>query len=111
MAILNTWNHVRVEVNGLEVRGSWAIEDGMVKVRTPNGEKATQLGSLNPILIPIAILLICRTFAFPRGRSCFERAWGSEKRGFLSLLLRRTFHRFATKSDLFEFANNVSSLS
>ena len=48
MAVLNTWNHVRVEVNGLEVRGSWAIEDGMVKVRTPKGEKATQIGSLNP---------------------------------------------------------------
>jgi hypothetical protein len=48
MAILRTWDHCTVEVDGRQVSGSWAVEDGMVKVRTPKGEKATQIGSHNP---------------------------------------------------------------
>jgi len=35
--------------NGSVVRGSYAVEDGTVKVRTENGEKATQISGTNAI--------------------------------------------------------------
>jgi hypothetical protein len=36
-----------VEISGHPLSGSYAVEDGIVKVKTPYGEKATQVGSFN----------------------------------------------------------------
>ena len=48
MANLTVWQQVTAEFSGQPLSGSYAIEDGMVKVKTPYGEKATQIGSFNP---------------------------------------------------------------
>jgi hypothetical protein len=48
MANLTVWQQVTAEFSGHPLSGSYAIEDGMVKVKTPHGEKATQIGSFNP---------------------------------------------------------------
>ena len=47
MANLTVWQQVTAEFGGHPLSGSYAIEDGMVKVKTPHGEKATQIGSFN----------------------------------------------------------------
>ncbi len=47
---LTVWKEITTKFNDRAVTGSYAIEDGTVKVRTPNGQKATQLGiGLSPI--------------------------------------------------------------
>jgi hypothetical protein len=48
MANLTVWQQITAEFGGHPLSGSYAIEDGMVKVKTPYGEKATQIGSFNP---------------------------------------------------------------
>ena len=48
MANLTVWQQITAEFSGQPLSGSYAIEDGMVKVKTPHGEKATQIGSFNP---------------------------------------------------------------
>ena len=48
MANLTVWQQVTAEFGGHPLSGSYAIEDGMVKVKTPYGEKAAQVGSFNP---------------------------------------------------------------
>jgi hypothetical protein len=45
---LTVWQHVTAEFSGRPLSGSYAIEDGMVKVKTTNGEKAAHIGSFNP---------------------------------------------------------------
>jgi hypothetical protein len=42
MANLTVWQQITAEFSGHPLSGSYAIEDGMVKVKTPHGEKATQ---------------------------------------------------------------------
>ena len=44
---LTVWRQITVEFNGHRLSGSYAVEDGIVKVKTPYGEKATQVGSFN----------------------------------------------------------------
>ena len=48
MANLTVWQQITAEFSGHPLSGSSAIEDGMVKVKTPHGEKATEIGSFNP---------------------------------------------------------------
>ena len=48
MANLTVWQQITAEFSGHPLSGSYAIEDGMVKVKTLHGEKATQIGSFNP---------------------------------------------------------------
>jgi len=48
MANLTVWQQITAEFSCHPLSGSYAIEDGMVKVKTPYGEKATQIGSFNP---------------------------------------------------------------
>jgi hypothetical protein len=48
MAILRTWDTLTVEVNGRQIKASWAVEDGMVRVITPFGRLATQIGGSQP---------------------------------------------------------------
>jgi hypothetical protein len=44
---LTVWHQVTVEISGHPVSGSYTVEDGIVKVKTLYGEKATQVGSFN----------------------------------------------------------------
>lgn len=44
---LTVWHQITIEFSGHQLSGSYAVEDGMVKVKTPYGEKATQVGSFN----------------------------------------------------------------
>ena len=48
VANLTVWQQITAEFSGHPLSGSYAIEDGMVKVKTPHGEKTTQIGSFNP---------------------------------------------------------------
>ena len=45
---LTVWQQVTAEFSGHPLSGSYAVEDGIVKVKTQYGEKATQIGSFNP---------------------------------------------------------------
>ena len=47
VANLTVWQQITAEFSGHPLSGSYAIEDGMVKVKTTHGEKATQIGSFN----------------------------------------------------------------
>jgi len=44
---LTVWRRVTVEISGHSVGGSYVVEDGIVKVKTQYGEKATRIGSFN----------------------------------------------------------------
>jgi hypothetical protein len=44
---LTVWHHITVELSGYPFSGSYTVEDGMVKVKTPYGEKATKVGTFN----------------------------------------------------------------
>ena len=44
---LTVWQKITVEFSGDPLSGSYAVEDGIVKVKTPYGEKATQIGPFN----------------------------------------------------------------
>lgn len=48
MTNLTVWHQITAEFSGRPLSGSYAIQDGMVKVKTPRGEKATQIGAFNP---------------------------------------------------------------
>jgi hypothetical protein len=61
MAKLTVWSQFTTAVNDRQISGSWAIEDGMVKVRTPHGEKATLIGESDPIWL--AARLACELAA------------------------------------------------
>ena len=43
------WREITTVFKGRVVRGSYAVEDGTVKVRTADGEKATRLKGTNAI--------------------------------------------------------------
>jgi hypothetical protein len=43
------WREITTVFKGRVVRGSYAVEDATVKVRTANGEKAAQLKGTNAI--------------------------------------------------------------
>jgi hypothetical protein len=45
---LTVWQQITAEFSGHPLSGSYAIEGGVVKVKTRHGEKATQIGALNP---------------------------------------------------------------
>ena len=47
VANLTVWQQITAEFSGHPFSGSYAIEDGMVKVKTVHGEKATQIGPFN----------------------------------------------------------------
>jgi hypothetical protein len=47
MANLTVWQQITAEFSGRPLSGSYAIEDGMVKVKTLHGEKASQIGPFN----------------------------------------------------------------
>jgi hypothetical protein len=44
---LTVWQQITVEISGHLLSGSYAVEDGIVKVKTLYGEKATQIGPFN----------------------------------------------------------------
>jgi hypothetical protein len=44
---LTVWQQVTIEISGRPLTGSYALEDGIVKVKTRYGEKATQVGAFN----------------------------------------------------------------
>ena len=44
---LTVWQQITVEISGHPLSGSFAVEDGIVKVKTLYGEKATQIGPFN----------------------------------------------------------------
>ena len=45
---LTVWQQITAEFSGHPLSASYAIEDGMVKVKTPRGEKVAKIGSFNP---------------------------------------------------------------
>ena len=45
---LIVWGQITAEFSGQPLRASYAIENGVVMVKTPLGEKVTQIGSFNP---------------------------------------------------------------
>lgn len=47
MAKLTVWERVTAEFDARPVNGSYAVENGMVKVKTSRGQKATQVGVFN----------------------------------------------------------------
>jgi glucose-6-phosphate dehydrogenase assembly protein OpcA len=44
---LTVWTQITAELSGHPLRGSYAVEDEIVKVKTLYGEKATRIGSFN----------------------------------------------------------------
>jgi hypothetical protein len=51
------WIQITTGFEGRAVRGSYAVEDGMVKVKTPRGERAAQVEGLsNPIWLAVWLL-------------------------------------------------------
>jgi hypothetical protein len=50
MVKLTLWKQILSEFNGRRIYGSYAVEDGMVIVKTARGQKAAQsTGGPNPI--------------------------------------------------------------
>jgi len=48
------WIQITTGFNGRAISGSYVVEDGMVKVKTPRGERATQVDQVegsNPIWV------------------------------------------------------------
>src|SRR5262249_22695654 len=51
------WMEITTGFNGRAIHGSYAVEDGIVKVKTPRGERATQVeGVSNPIWLAVWLL-------------------------------------------------------
>jgi hypothetical protein len=51
------WIQITTGLEGRAIRGSYAVEDGMVKVKTPRGERAAQVEGLsNPIWLAVWLL-------------------------------------------------------
>ena len=44
---LTVWETVTAEFDGRPISGSYAVERGMVKVRTLSGQRATEVGVFN----------------------------------------------------------------
>jgi len=42
------WETIEIRIDGHVVRGSWAHDGSMVQVRTPCGDKTTQIGGSPP---------------------------------------------------------------
>jgi len=55
------WKQITTVFTGRAVSGSYAVEDGIVKVRTPDGEKTAQLVGTGAIWI--AHRLLCELAA------------------------------------------------
>jgi hypothetical protein len=45
---LTVWQQITAEFSGHPLSASYAIEDGVVKVKTPHSEKVAEIGSFNP---------------------------------------------------------------
>jgi hypothetical protein len=56
MSELILWKEITTQFAGRPVSGSYAIENGILKVRTPYGEKTAQLGFLSPIFLAARLL-------------------------------------------------------
>jgi hypothetical protein len=56
MADALIWNEITTAFKGAAIKGSYAVEDAMVIVRTPYGEKAAQLIGTNAIWIAARLL-------------------------------------------------------
>jgi hypothetical protein len=50
------WKEITTGFKGATIKGSYAVEDAMVIVRTPHGEKAAQLVGTNAIWIAARLL-------------------------------------------------------
>ena len=51
------WIEITTGFNGRAIHGSYAVEDGIGKVKTPRGERATQVeGVSNPIWLAVWLL-------------------------------------------------------
>lgn len=46
--MLTIWNQITTEFYGRRISAAYVIEDGMLKVKTPRGEKGMQLRGWNP---------------------------------------------------------------
>ena len=44
------WKEITTAFKGQPIRGSYAVENGIVKVRTARGEKEARLGGTNEIM-------------------------------------------------------------
>jgi hypothetical protein len=56
MTELTLWKEITTQFEGRPISGSYAIESGLLKVRTPHGEKTAQLGFLSPIFLAARLL-------------------------------------------------------
>jgi hypothetical protein len=56
MADALIWKEITTAFKGAAIKGSYAVEDAMVIVRTPYGEKAAQLIGTNAIWIAARLL-------------------------------------------------------
>jgi hypothetical protein len=65
MAHLTVWKQFMTAVNDHWIKGSWAIQDGAVKVRTPHGEKVMQIEGRDPLWL--AARLACELAAETEG--------------------------------------------
>jgi hypothetical protein len=65
MAHLTVWKQFMTAVDDHWIKGSWAIQDGVVKVRTPHGEKAMQIEGRDPLWL--AARLACELAAEKEG--------------------------------------------
>jgi hypothetical protein len=50
------WKNFTTQFKGRAISGTYAVEDGMVKVKTPHGQKATRLGGTNAIWVAARLL-------------------------------------------------------
>jgi hypothetical protein len=50
------WKQITIVFRGRTVNGSYAVEGGIVKVRTAKGEKTARLGSVNEIWLAGCLL-------------------------------------------------------
>jgi hypothetical protein len=51
------WIQITTGFNGRTIHGSYAVEEGIVKVKTPRSEKATQVdGVSNPTWLAVSLL-------------------------------------------------------
>jgi len=51
------WIQITTGFEGRAIRGSYAVQEGMVKVKTPRGERAAQVEGLsNPIWLAVWLL-------------------------------------------------------
>jgi hypothetical protein len=58
MADLADWTQITTGFNGRAIHGSYTVRDGLVKVKTPRGERATQVEDVvsNPIWLAAWLL-------------------------------------------------------